>query len=88
MSLAVGYRIALSVKNSIAILGRCIGSSARNSKILNKHTHLRPDVVITDPAEVDEYATEGLQALCDIFDMAQDSLPEKGRFSLTRYLGC
>lgn len=39
---------------------------------LNKHTHLRPDTVITDPVEVEEFANAGLQALCDIFDVAED----------------
>jgi len=39
---------------------------------LNKRTHLRPNTVITDPLEVEEFANAGLQALCDIFDVAED----------------
>jgi len=40
-------------------------------KELNKRTHLRPNTVITDPAKIEDFANEGLGALCEIFDVAK-----------------
>lgn len=39
---------------------------------LNKLTHLRPDTVITDPAEIEDFANETLGALIEIFDTITD----------------
>jgi hypothetical protein len=39
---------------------------------LNKRTHLRPDTVITDPAEIESFANETIGALLEIFDVTQD----------------
>jgi hypothetical protein len=41
-------------------------------KELNKRTHLRPDTVIVDPAEIDDFANEALGALLEIFEVTED----------------
>jgi Predicted pPIWI-associating nuclease len=41
-------------------------------KELNKRTHLRPDTVIIDPAEIESFANETIDALLEIFDVTQD----------------
>jgi hypothetical protein len=41
-------------------------------KELNKRTHLRPDTVITDPAEIEEFANETIGALLEIFEVTDD----------------
>jgi hypothetical protein len=39
---------------------------------LNKRTHLKPDTVITDPAELETLANETIGALLEIFDVTED----------------
>jgi hypothetical protein len=39
---------------------------------LNKRTHLRPDTVITDPAEIEAFANEAIAALLEIFEVTDD----------------
>jgi hypothetical protein len=41
-------------------------------KELNKRTHLRPDTVITDPAEIEDFANTTIRALLEIFEVADD----------------
>ena len=38
---------------------------------LNKRTHLNPDTVITDPAELEDLANETISALLEIFDVTE-----------------
>jgi hypothetical protein len=39
---------------------------------LNKRTHLKPDTVITDPAELESLANDTIGALLEIFDVTED----------------
>jgi hypothetical protein len=39
---------------------------------LNKRTHLKPDTVITDPAELDNLANETIGALLEIFEVTEE----------------
>jgi hypothetical protein len=39
---------------------------------LNKRTHLRPDTVITDPVEIEDFANDAIGALSEIFDVIDD----------------
>lgn len=41
-------------------------------KELNKRTHLKPDTVLTDPAELEELANETIIALLGIFEVTED----------------
>jgi len=40
-------------------------------KELNKRTHLKPDTVITDPAELENLANETISALLEIFEVTE-----------------
>ncbi|MCF2524932.1 hypothetical protein [Bradyrhizobium sp. G127] len=39
---------------------------------LNKRTHLKPDTVISDPAELENLANETISALLEIFEVTED----------------
>ena len=41
-------------------------------KELNKRTHLEPDTVITDPAELENLANETIGALLEIFGVTEE----------------